>query len=115
MIPAPDGMFISATLRRYAAGSYVAGRWVDGATTDSTIVASIQPVSPNDEKWLPEGARLIDSIVVFSNSEILALDEKTQTTADRILLGGQWYVVHAVDRYDVGMTHYRGLATRVQS
>ena len=41
-------MFTEVTMRRYAAGSYVSGRWVPGAVTESTIVASVQPAKSDE-------------------------------------------------------------------
>ena len=53
-----DGEAVAVTHRTRAPGTYdPGGRWVPGAVTDTTIQATIQPVSGRQVEDLPEGVR----------------------------------------------------------
>lgn len=89
-------------------GSYVAGRWVEGAATILEITASIQPATPKELQRLPEGDRTRDVIAIWTTTE-LRVGEGAQ--ADRVSYGGATYEVQAVERWDLG-AYWKALAAR---
>lgn len=93
-IPEIPEHFATVTRRRRAAGSYVAGLWVDGAPTDADIVASVQPASGRDLLRLPEGLRTRSTVAVITDDDLQTANETNEQTADRIVhLGEEWEVV----------------------
>ncbi len=69
MIPlgaeSPQGV---VTRRRYAAGSWVSGEYAPGASTDTTIAASVQPLDGDDLQSLDEGDRARRSRKLYTNT-----------------------------------------------
>ena len=90
---------------RRAAGSYVAGVWVDGAVSVLSIDASVQPASQNELKLLPEGRREGGAYSLRSQSEIL--------DGDIFLIGGDRHEVVKRQIWQNGvLPHYLGIAVR---
>ena len=62
---------------RHVGGAYVDGYWQDGATVTEVIVGSLQPLSGNEFRNLPEGirneakAKLFTAAVLRSDDEIV--------------------------------------------
>lgn len=109
------GMFLDVTRRRRAAGSYVSGRWVDGAETTATIRASVQPATPRQIDNLPEAVRTHDAVMIYCVPVVRTVDERTLLKADRIDWQGEQYEVHGAKSWAVGsLDHYEGIATRVE-
>jgi len=110
----PD-IFISVSLKRYAAGSFSGGRWSDGAESDVTITASVQPAA-SSTAHPDEGERAKDSINVWSQDPIYALDDETGRKGDRILWEGEYYRVEDVNyhRMTPELTHYNATAVKEQ-
>ncbi len=66
------------TITRYTAGGYDAnGRAVARTSTSSTARGSVQPMTGQDLKRLPEGTSITDTIAVFVTAELAAGDEFT--------------------------------------
>lgn len=107
-------MFTSCTLRRRAAGVFTSGRWIDGAETESTIVASVQPLTSDELLQLPEGDRSKGARRVYTESELQAGDESAGLVADRIVWGGEEWEVHKVDGHGLGLAHYAATVVRVE-
>jgi len=98
MIPEPSDHFATFTRKRRAGGSYVDGRWVDGAAEpDVDLVASVQPVSGRDLLRLPEGLRTRDTIAVITNGELRTANETAGLQADRLVVGGEEWEIVALD------------------
>jgi hypothetical protein len=113
-------MTMSATIARLAqgrftvmrpSGSYVAGRWVEGAGSAFEIVASIQPATPKELQRLPEGDRVRDVIAIWTTTE-LQVAASPAAQADRVTYAGASYEVQAVERWDLG-EYFKALASRV--
>lgn len=51
-------------------GAYVDGRWFVSGYTDSEILASVQAVTPDDMKAIPEGRRLSKSFAIITDSKL---------------------------------------------
>ena len=86
--------------KRSGVGSYVAGRYVDGADViTNDIHASVQPPSSNYQiiKQATEGQRLEDVIVVYcALDEFRTADDKLNQTADSMIYLGEDYEVKQV-------------------
>ena len=115
-LPLPSEMFSDVTLTRYAAGSYVGGRWVEGASSSVTITACVQPATPRDLLRLEEGDRTSEAIAVWSPDAMQSLNETAGTQPDRISYDGKTWLVKIVEWWDPTpqLTHYRALAVREQ-
>lgn len=85
------------TLRRFSQGSYVDGLWVEGTYFDETITASIQPLSGEDMKELPEGRRLSVGYKMFTSTKInTVLEAGKNINADHVLFDNKEFEVYQV-------------------
>jgi len=109
---------LSVTRRTPAASTHVAGVWVDGAYTESTIQASVQPAGAEELERLDEGDRTKGAVGVWSETELTAGNEATGTKADQIQYLDEWWEVKKVEPYIGGhhtssLSHYAAVAVRV--
>ena len=108
-------------LRRPSAGSYVNGRWVEGSTTNSTITASIQPVTGEDMEELPEARRESEAYKMYTSTEIKTIQEAgSDQNADRVLFFGKEFEVHQVNPWQnnsnfKNVNHYKYLVLRIDN
>lgn len=105
----------TVTRRRTAAGSWGSdGRFVDGATTDTAIRASVQSLRGREVERLPAGARASDWRVVYTDPNVLRVASPADSVAgDRVLVGGVEYRVERVDTYPALLAHDRAYVVRV--
>jgi len=106
------------TLKRYTAGVHVAGTWVDGTPSTSTIQASIQPAKESEYLRLPEGARTRGAVSVFSEDEVVAGNESTGIVPDEVTYQSEQWEISMVEPWIVNhhtpeLLHYKALALRV--
>lgn len=102
------------TITRKAAGSYVNGLFVAGSPSTLTIQASIQPVSGEDLKPLPEGRRLDDYIKVYTDSNLQMLQESTGKQPDQLTWRGHTYECISVDARQMDViNHYKYIFSKV--
>jgi hypothetical protein len=85
----------TVTLRRSQPGSYVDGEWVRGATADSDLVVSWQPMRGRERDELPEGYRSEQTAKMYSRTELFVVDLATQEPGDLIIREGKTYWVFA--------------------
>jgi len=85
---------VVCTRRRVAPGyrDTTTGKWVDGASTDTEIQVSIQPISGKELLSLPEGRRERDNIKGYTSAEIRELDPESGN-GDYIIFEGKTYKV----------------------
>lgn len=102
------------TRRRFAPGTRVTGKWVEGAATDTAIQASIQPARGDDLLPLPEGRRTHMVRKVYSATEISA--GRDGVSPDRIIDGADEYEVIMAAPYPgmLGLGHYKALVEKVE-
>lgn len=116
-IPEISEHFATVTRRRRAAGAYVAGNWVDGTSSDASIVASVQPASHRDLLRLPEGLRTRSTVAVITDDDLRTANETAKLAADRIVYQGEDWEVVSVDAWEMGAVDQLGhkdcLAQRV--
>ena len=114
-IETPAEQFASVTRKRRAAGELHEGTWHEGNVTSSTITASVQPVSGQDLRRLPEGTRTTDAVRIFSEDELRVGNETDRTPPDRVVYLGEEYEVTSVQRWSMGqLDHYDAMAVRAE-
>jgi hypothetical protein len=98
---------------RHAAGSRAAdGRWTRGASTSTTILASVQPPKGRQLQRLPEGIRAKVTLVAYSESEIRTGDQVGGVDPDELVYLGETFLVEAVERWSGVLPHYEAYLTR---
>ena len=106
------------TRRRFASGARGAdGRYTPGASTDTTILASVQPLEGRDREILPEGERQTDGIKVYTESDVRTVNQHGGAggnTPDRLIFDGLVYEVRNVSRQRSIIPHYRAFALLLQ-
>jgi hypothetical protein len=107
--------FVTAlTVTRYAAGDWVDGRYLDASTATVTAQASVQPIRGRELLMLPEGWRTREPVQVYTETELLTVDEAAGTKPDQFAFGGRTYEVHRVEAWPYhGTTHYEAVALKV--
>lgn len=103
------------TVTRTAQGSYVNGLYVPGATEDIQITADIQPVKGDLLRNLREGQSSDDVRVVYTNVELVALDETRGIVADVLEHDGDLWRVFKVERFRVFANRWRAMIERIDS
>ncbi len=92
-------------VRRVATGQYVDGFWQEGAESEITISASVQPASQNDMKLLPEGRRVTGAYRLYTDDTLfLASDDQN---ADRVMIGADQYEVMAEADWQNGLIPHK--------
>ena len=103
------------TLKRFVAGAYVNGRWIEGASTPSTIQASVQPPTPDDMLLLPEGRRRQAEFLLFTDTKLLTADSNTGINADEITINGEQYEVIGIWEWQNNViNHFKVIVGRVK-
>lgn len=92
------------TRRRYGPDTYVDGRRVAGAYTDSPVVGSLQPLRERDRQVLPEGIRNSDLRKIYTDRDALRTeDQHSGQKADELIdarTGFVFVVVHSDDAHE---------------
>lgn len=103
------------TVTRAGQGAWVEGVWVPGSEETLSVLASIQPVTPEDLQMLPEGRRLDARYALFSDTELNGALEGSGQDPDRVTLFGEDHEIAAVGRWRNNViNHYRYVALRSQ-
>lgn len=79
------------TILRTLPGQYVDGKWIEGAQTTVPILASVQPVTAEDQVVMPAGKRLSDYVKLYTSTELIPLSENAQQQPDRLVWRGRMY------------------------
>jgi hypothetical protein len=102
----------SVTVKRRAAGSFVAGVWTPGAPSTTTIQASVQPASAEDMQRLPEGQRQTGAVRLYTNDTLLTA--KGTQEADIVVTEQGEYEVSVADVWSNGLIPHKSyLCARV--
>ena len=105
----------SVARRRYAAGSRGAdGRFEPGASSDDTILASVQEGDADVVATLAEGQRDRAGRLLYTTSELRVVDQASGRSADRVEVDGIWYEVRRVDRVRSLIPHYKCVVLALQ-
>lgn len=90
------------------------GRWDDGASTVTTGVdATVDPIDDEMLKTLPEGERKGVWMVLITEFELEAADEKTGYSGDLVEYEGDTYEVYRVRRYRRVIPHLEVWVRRI--
>lgn len=96
---------------RTAAGTYVGGSYVPGATVSLTVEAVVVPASGRQLERLPEGQRSKDTIAIYSPTE-LRTASVDGPPADRLTWQGASYEVQSVKPWNEAGGFFEALAVR---
>lgn len=98
------------TILRRATGTTVDGNWVEGATTQEYIQASLQPLKPEDMKTLDFGRRTMKVSFLFTDTK---LDLSTTANPTIVLVDNEQYEVNKEEAWQNGViSHYKYMITR---
>lgn len=101
------------TITRYTGSTYNKGRWVKGLSADTTIKASVQPITGNDTLYLPEGRSERDAYTLYTIDEIKGQDE--QQTGDILTIRGLKYEVLNVKKWsNTRSDHYEVVCVNIR-
>lgn len=85
------------TLRSYATGSYINGVWVQGASTDQQITASIQPITGEEMESLPETRRESEGYNMFTSTRVRTVQEAgSNLNADHVIFNNKEFEIYDV-------------------
>lgn len=102
------------TIKRVTAGSYVDGVWVPGTESTFTIQASVQPMTGEDMKALPEGRRMSDHVKAYTSENLQVLGEVVGLQPDKLVWRGHDYECIQVDVRQMSViNHYKYIFSRV--
>lgn len=95
-------------------GTYVNGVWTEEAGLDFTILASVQPATPEDLQSLPENRRTFTAYRIYTDVIMLSALEGVRNP-DTVTINGEQYEISQVAMWQNGViNHYRCLAVRIQ-
>lgn len=114
----PMSLRYPVIIRRRAAGSWVAGRWVVGALGGmQTILTSVQPAVRADYDMMEprlEGRRVEAMVRVYTAERLQVAGEEPAASGDVVTWQGQDYEFVAVSVWQSGiLPHFRYLAARL--
>ncbi len=90
------------------------GRFTIAEPTEITIKASVQPLKATEMEALPEGRRGSRAVKVYSDTELLMVDQQSGQQPDQFEWLGRRYEVVGCDAYQSGViNHYRAYAVEV--
>ena len=105
---------VDRTYTRFATGSYVNGKFVTGAESNPTIKTIDQPLTGEEMKMLLEARKTSEGLSLWTIQQIFITDEKAQTKADHVTIGGVLYEIHSVEKWTHGndLPHYQSIAVK---
>lgn len=98
---------------RKSTGSYIDGKWVNGADVLVPIKAVIQNANPDDLILLPEGIRTTESVKIHTVSKVKTVSEVGETDADQFLHDGKRYRIYNTADRKIG-NYYKAIAIRIK-
>lgn len=103
------------TVERRGPGVWVNGRYEKGSKSCHNIKASVQPMSGDETKILPEGRRSSESMKIYTYDRLFMSDESKQIAADVIKHDGKFFEIHMVQNWKIGtdLPHYKCIAVKI--
>ena len=105
------------TLRTFATGARgTDGRYTAGASVDTPIQASVQPLNGRDLQTLEEGDRQKDTKKFYTLASVKTADQHTGDSADHLIVDGISYEARKVQRWrpNAPLPHFKVIGVRVQ-
>ena len=100
---------------RKAAGTHVDGTWVEGVETAFTFYGSLQPLTGKDMLSLPEGRRDRETYLIYTSTELMAVDVNNQVNPDIVTINGNEFEIIQVEPWQNGIyNHYKAVASKKQ-
>ena len=116
VIESDGNVYDEYTIKRFATGHNVNGRWVHGLVSAVEITASVQPFNSRQLLLLPEGKRDRGWVKVFTSTELTCLKgDGGKQEGDQILFKGFYYEIQTLDNWQKGITHYEYSAAKVNN
>jgi hypothetical protein len=121
-----DRMGGTFTFRRFAAGQYVNGKWIDGVEVIPTdedgneiswsMAASIQRMTAQETQAMPEGQRSSEWIKIYTTTKLERTQEADKTKGDVVSYNDREYeVIKIEDWMDTRIPHYKALAVLIEN
>lgn len=90
------------------------GYFTPGASTTSTILAGVQPLTGSETEALPQGMRKREWLKVYTEETLRTVEQYTPELADRLVIDGITYVVWTTRPQRSIIPHYKALIVRLQ-
>lgn len=101
-------------VKRFAAGSYVKGDYVEGADNTFNITASVQPLRGKEMELLPEARREFQAYKLYSDTQLLTVNTSETKNPDQVKIDGVWHEVLIVqDWQNIIINHYKIIVSRM--
>lgn len=115
ILPKDPNIFKAFSYRRYEEGYWLNGEYVSGAYSDSTMVASIQPLSGEQILRLTGNDRIKKGISIWTDVALSTGKREGEGSQkpDDIYYGGEWYSLDTLDVWQHGIAHYKGIAYKL--
>lgn len=102
------------TGRRFSAGRYDHGRYVESAATEISFAAGVQQPKTEDMDLLEEGKMTTEAIVLFTSFELRLVSK--ESNADQVRWEGEWYEVSAVKPHRTLFPgEYKAVCTKIEN
>ena len=117
----PIGHFLNGEyeVTRSTGGYYKDGYYVENEPETITIIGSLQPLNPREDKMPEEGERLKQMFKFYSTEPLLTLNTKSLAESDVVTINGDTFKVVAVEKWSnefgfggVDFPHYKTLLQR---
>ena len=90
------------------------GTYMYPTPREFNVLASVQPLKANEMMLLPEGSRTARAVKIYTDKELYADDQRTNTMADRFIWRGRKFEIVASDIFQSDViNHYRAYAVEV--
>ena len=111
------GIFVTTfSYVRQVAGSYVDGVWTEGtASAAQTAKGAVQPLTPDEVQMLQEGQRQRQSLKIYTETQLNAVDEINKIKGDIVTVEGSEYEVQRVFKQRTPWQHYKCLCTELDA
>ena len=95
---------------RHQPGTYVKGRWQEGAESETVITASVQPVTGRELQMLPQTFMSRETVKVYSKDELFQGSRESGRSPDSIVWQGKRYEVNIVEDWSAHGSYYKAFA-----
>ncbi|MCK4521419.1 MAG: hypothetical protein KAU20_02510 [Nanoarchaeota archaeon] len=107
------------TVKRVAAGSYVLGIYQEGAESEFTIRASVQPLKANEMELLPDERRQSEAYRLYTDTPLQTAKEGKKgspetVNADKVIIYGDTFEVYSVGTWQNQIiNHYKIIVFKI--
>lgn len=100
---------------RYASGTYVNGHYTGPAGSPATLSMTGSVLNPTgaERKLLPDGVRVEDVIVLYTDQQLKVMDPSLASSGDKVSYKGNTYRVFSVAPWDEHGGFWKSMAVRL--